>query len=158
MCGIYGLINLNQQSARDATAVVKKGVELLKHRGPDEHGVETVDTICFGHARLSIIDLEGGHQPMWSYDKRGIIIYNGEVYNFPEMRQELEKLGYTFNTRSDTEVVLNAFLDWGTNCIDKFNGMFAFAAVDFKRKKALKPWNLVFLEECIRSHHDSLPS
>ena len=137
MCGIYGIINLNQQSARDATTVVKKGVELLKHRGPDEHGVETIDPVCFGHARLSIIDLEGGHQPMWSYDKRGIIIYNGEVYNFPDIRQELEKLGYIFNTRSDTEVVLNAFLEWGSDCVNHFRGMFAFAAVDFRRKRAL---------------------
>lgn len=137
MCGIFGFINVNRQPAQDNAGMVKKGVELLSHRGPDESGIETSETVCFGHARLSIIDLAGGHQPMWSYDRKGLISYNGEVYNFPEIRSELEKLGYTFTTRSDTEVVLNAFLEWGAECVKHLRGMFAFAAVDFSKKKAL---------------------
>ena len=137
MCGIFGLVNLKCQSAVESTELVKKGVELLRHRGPDEHGVESADTVCFGHARLSIIDLAGGHQPMWSHDRSGIISYNGEVYNYLDIKQKLEKLGYKFNTRSDTEVVLNAFLEWGADCVNHLRGMFAFAAVDLKNKKAL---------------------
>ncbi len=137
MCGIYGVISLNQQPIQDINAIVERGVELLKHRGPDEYGVEAKDTVCFGHARLSIIDIEGGHQPMWDSNKHGMITYNGEIYNFLEIQRELKKLGYIFNTRSDTEVVLNAFLEWGADCVNHFRGMFAFVAVDFRKNKVI---------------------
>ena len=137
MCGIFGVINLNQRPAGRFSDTAKDGVELLRHRGPDESGVETVDPVCFGHARLSIIDLESGHQPMRDSNRRGLISYNGEVYNFPDIRRELEGKGYRFNTYSDTEVVLNSYLEWGPDCVKHFRGMFAFAAVDFKKNKAI---------------------
>ena len=137
MCGIFGIIALGQCLDSSDNAIVKKGVELLTHRGPDDCGIVAGDRICFGHTRLSIIDLAGGCQPMASYDKNGLISYNGEVYNFAAIKQELEKDGYRFNTRSDTEVVLNSFLKWGTECVDHFRGMFAFAAVDLKKKKVM---------------------
>ncbi len=137
MCGIFGVCNLDGKPAGEWIDSVQKGVELLRHRGPDEFGVEVVESVCFGQARLSIIDLAGGHQPMYSADRRGMITYNGEVYNFPEIRDELKKLGCTFKTRSDTEVVLNAFLAWGSECVHRFRGMFAFAAMDFEKKKVL---------------------
>ncbi len=139
MCGIYGIINIGhyRQPAEHFKETVKTGVNLLKHRGPDDTGIETFDMGCLGHARFAIIDIAGGHQPMWSYDRRGLISYNGEVYNFTNIRQELEKLGHTFSTHSDTKVVLNAYLEWGADCINKFNGMFAFTVVDLNKKKVL---------------------
>lgn len=137
MCGIFGVINLNSQPADGLRGTVENGIRLLRHRGPDEQGIESRGGVCFGHARLSIIDLESGHQPMSNYDKSGLIVYNGEVYNFPEIRSILEKRGYTFLTRSDTEVVLNAYLEWGPGCLSHFRGMFAFAAVDFKKRRVL---------------------
>lgn len=108
----------------------------MRHRGPDASGVTASGSICFGHARLSIIDLLGGSQPMESEDGQGLICYNGEVYNFRELREELKKRGRHFLTRSDTEVILNAYLEWGEDCVHRFRGMFAFAAVDFDRDTA----------------------
>jgi len=137
MCGIFGVCTLDQRTAEGYTGLVEKGVGLLRHRGPDDHGVVVSGTACFGHSRLSIIDLEGGHQPMWSTDKKGLISYNGEVYNFIELKQALLERGYTFSTRSDTEVVLNAYLEWGTDCVSHFRGMFAFAALDLEKGKVI---------------------
>ncbi|MBN1292798.1 MAG: asparagine synthase (glutamine-hydrolyzing) [Candidatus Latescibacteria bacterium] len=137
MCGIFGMCLLDGKSSDTVTGQVKKGVELLRHRGPDEFGIEARESVCFGHARLSIIDLEGGHQPMWDITKKGMVCYNGEVYNFREIRHELEKLGYRFASRSDTEVVLNAYLEWGAECVTRFRGMFAFAVFDVKKKTVL---------------------
>jgi asparagine synthase (glutamine-hydrolysing) len=129
MCGIFGSIRLDTTTNSDAPLVLE-GVELLKHRGPDGLGVETRGPVCFGHTRLSIIDPSGGHQPMVSNDGRGAITYNGEVYNYRDVRSELETLGYRFDTRSDTEVLLYAYLEWGRWCLEKFRGMFAFAVAD----------------------------
>ena len=89
-----------------------------------------------GHLRLSIIDLsENGHQPMSDSNKIFYIIFNGEIYNFQEIKTELEEIGYTFKSLTDTEVVLNSFIEWGESCLDKFNGMFAFAIYDSKNKR-----------------------
>lgn len=136
MCGIFGAIKLDDSPNLEETKV-SEGVRLLKHRGPDGFGVSTTGAVSFGHTRLSIIDLALGHQPMQDAKEYGLITYNGEVYNFREVRKRLEKEGLKFNTNSDTEVVLNAFLYWGEACLDHFRGMFAFACLDRKKKKVL---------------------
>lgn len=136
MCGIFGSIHLTNRSSSDRD-IVAHGVQSLAHRGPDDFGVETNGQCCFGHSRLSIIDLDSGHQPMYSSDRRGLICYNGEVYNFRELRVELEALGFVFITHSDTEVILNAYLAWGSDCLKRFRGMYAFAALDSRTMKVL---------------------
>ncbi|NJE42902.1 asparagine synthase (glutamine-hydrolyzing) [Thermococcus sp. GR6] len=126
MCGINGF------SWSDVT-FVKKMNQAIHHRGPDDEGVYVDENVSLGHVRLSIIDLSPkGHQPM-KYEKNGKevwIVYNGEIYNFQEIRTELEQRGYTFNSNTDTEIILAAYLEWGTNCVEKFNGMWAFAIYD----------------------------
>jgi asparagine synthase (glutamine-hydrolysing) len=106
--------------------------DVLAHRGPDGSGVWTGPGVGFGHRRLSIIDLEGGAQPMRSADGALVITYNGEIYNFREVNAELEQLGHAFATHSDTEVILAAWAQWGTACLERLNGMFAFALYDAK--------------------------
>lgn len=129
MCGIAGIFNLDGSPA-SALAAERMG-EALRHRGPDGEGVWTEGAISFAHRRLSIIDLSAhGHQPMQSADGRLIMTYNGEVYNFRELRTELEAKGYSFRSHTDSEVVLNAWHAWGENAVTRFNGMFAFAIWD----------------------------
>lgn len=137
MCGIFGSIALGRPITPADIAVVERGTQLLRHRGPDGGAVTTEGQVCFGHRRLSIVDLEGGHQPMWSVDRGGFIAYNGEVYNFTELERELSAAGRTFATRSDTEAVLSAYLEWGPDAVTKLRGMFAFAAVDLSRRQVL---------------------
>ena len=104
--------------------------DVLAHRGPDGSGVWTAPGVGLGHRRLSIIDLEGGAQPMLTPDRRIALTYNGEIYNFREVRAELEGRGHAFATNSDTEVILAAWRQWGPDCLSRFNGMFAFALYD----------------------------
>ncbi|MDO8680068.1 MAG: hypothetical protein Q7R30_16210 [Acidobacteriota bacterium] len=137
MCGIFGLIDLEREITPEKTAIVEKGTALLKHRGPDGSAVLTTGQVCLGHRRLSIVDVAGGMQPMWSTDRRGVIAYNGEVYNFEAIEREMLGKGRTFSTRSDTEGVLNAYLTWGADAVCRLRGMFAFAAVDFERQEVL---------------------
>ncbi|HEV8620376.1 MAG TPA: asparagine synthase (glutamine-hydrolyzing), partial [Nitrospiraceae bacterium] len=106
------------------------------HRGPDDRGFAVFDNAALGISRLSIIDLATGHQPIANEAKTCWIVYNGEIYNFPALREELEKRGYRFRTRSDTEVVLHAYEEWGDDCVRRLRGMFAFAIYD--RKPSLK--------------------
>jgi asparagine synthase (glutamine-hydrolysing) len=129
MCGIAGLFHPDVPKPVDP-ARVKAMADALAHRGPDGSGVWTGPGVGFGHRRLSIIDLEGGVQPMLSADGRLALTYNGEIYNFREVRGELEALGHAFATHSDTEVILAAWAQWGTDCLARFNGMFAFALFD----------------------------
>lgn len=136
MCGIFGAINLDGSPRLEETQVAE-GVRLLKHRGPDGFGVSTIGAVSFGHTRLSIIDLALGQQPMKDAYDDGLITYNGEIYNFKKIKALLEKEGRRFLTNSDTEVVLNAFLQWGESSLDHFRGMFAFACLDKKKKKIL---------------------
>jgi len=132
MCGIYGIFNFNRAQVRADMLNCISGV--LRHRGPDSQGHYTKDNIGIGAVRLSIFDLsEKGNQPMFSSDKRYCIVYNGEVYNFIELREQL-KLKYKFISGTDTEVVLYSFLEWGQECLHKFNGMFSFAIFDTEHK------------------------
>jgi asparagine synthase (glutamine-hydrolysing) len=126
MCGIAGIFNINGSPI--SINILKKMTDAIKHRGPDSEGFWTGSFIGFGHRRLAILDLSPlGHQPMQNDDGNLIIIYNGEVYNYMNIRIELESLGYKFHSRTDTEVILKAYQHWGESCVNKFNGMFAFA-------------------------------
>ena len=129
MCGIAGIFRPQVPKPVDP-ARVRAMADSLAHRGPDGSGVWTAPGVGFGHRRLSIIDLEGGVQPMVSADGRLAITYNGEIYNFREVRAELEARGHAFRTDSDTEVILAAWGQWGEACLAHFNGMFAFALYD----------------------------
>src|SRR4030095_4373952 len=103
---------------------------MLTHRGPDESGLLMAPGVSFGHLRLSIVDLANGQQPMSTHDGRFWITYNGEVFNHVELRQELQRAGHVFQTRCDTEVLLNAYRHWGRACLERFNGQWAFAIWD----------------------------
>ena len=132
MCGLAGLVRLGTGGeAIDAERVVRAMCELQAHRGPDDHGVATVGRVCLGSRRLSIIDVStAGHMPMSDASGRWWIVYNGEIYNFAAIRNELIALGHSFRSRTDTEVVLHAFIEWGAASLDRFVGMFAFAICD----------------------------
>jgi asparagine synthase (glutamine-hydrolysing) len=135
MCGIAGIFQLNGQPVSPVD--LRKMTDAVTHRGPDGEGFYLDSFIGLGHRRLSIIDLSAlGHQPMQSTDEQVIISYNGEVYNFNELRKALEDLGHSFKSKTDTEVVLNAWIEWGADCVTRFNGMFAFAIWD-KRDHSL---------------------
>ncbi len=134
MCGITGIFDLNCQAV--SPVLLKNMTTAIAHRGPDDEGIYIDGCIGFGHRRLSIIDLTPtGHQPMVTPDKRYALTYNGEVYNFRELRAELQSLGHRFISTSDSEVVLHAYAEWGSACVDRFNGMFAFAVWDAVEKK-----------------------
>jgi asparagine synthase (glutamine-hydrolysing) len=133
MCGIAGLINLNGEAV--SPAILKKMTDAIAHRGPDGEGQWIEDNIGIGHRRLAIIDLSAaGHQPMITSDNRYVLSYNGEIYNYCEIRAELESLGYWFRSQTDSEVVLNALAHWGPDGLMKFNGMFGLAFWDRKEK------------------------
>jgi asparagine synthase (glutamine-hydrolysing) len=129
MCGIAGLFHPSVPKPVEP-ARVRAMADTLAHRGPDGSGVWTAPGVGLGHRRLSIIDLEGGVQPMLSADRRLALTYNGEIYNFGEVRAELEAKGHRFSTESDTEVILAGWRQWGPDCLSRFNGMFAFALYD----------------------------
>ncbi len=135
MCGITGILNIDREPI--SSTLLRKMTDAIIHRGPDGEGQYNDGYVGLGHRRLAIIDLSpAGHQPMISQDQETIITYNGEIYNFQEIRIQLESLGYQFHSRTDSEVVLNAWQEWGADCVLKFNGMFAFAIWD-RRKKTL---------------------
>ncbi len=135
MCGIAGAVE-QADPGRLTTAALDRMAAALKHRGPDDQGIQRAGQCGLAHRRLSIIDLSpGGHQPMAGRDGEHLIVFNGEIYNFPELRAELESMGETFRTRSDTEVLLAAYRVWGTDALSRLNGMFAFAIWDVPRQR-----------------------
>jgi len=136
MCGLAGVISLNGEPV--APPLLRAMTDAIKHRGPDDEGQWIEGSVGLGHRRLSIIDLSpAGHQPMVSANHRYVLSYNGEIYNFKELRSELEALGYWFRSKTDSEVVLNALDAWGVKALDRFNGMFALALWDRNTKKLL---------------------
>ncbi|MCK5230952.1 MAG: asparagine synthetase B, partial [Desulfobulbaceae bacterium] len=135
MCGITGFIHFKGHNKEAARSLVKRMADTLVHRGPDEEGFYVDDWAALGHRRLSIIDLSSGQQPMSTKDGRYQIIFNGEIYNFPEIRDVLQKKGHRFQTRSDTETILLAYAEWGEECVKKLNGMFAFAIWDKEKRQ-----------------------
>jgi len=140
MCGINGFVSLNNSIDFNIRDNVKSKLnqmnDLIAHRGPDSDGIYLRKPICFGFRRLSIIDLtDDANQPMVSGNGEIVIVFNGEIYNYIEIRKELIDKGYTFNTLSDTEVIINSYLEYGYNCVEKFNGMWAFAIYDFRKNR-----------------------
>ena len=124
MCGILGYSHVAKPLP---TGVLASALEALVHRGPDHQGTFCSERISLGATRLRILDLDGGDQPLFSPDRDVVVVFNGEIFNYPELRAELEGEGFGFETRCDTEVVLNAFLRWGGSCFSRLRGMFAIA-------------------------------
>ncbi len=133
MCGIAGIFDIHSTPER---SLIEKMARVMTHRGPDGEGYFMDATVALGHRRLSIIDLEGGKQPLCNEDKTVWITFNGEIYNFQRLRNELLDKGHRFNTHSDTEVIVHAYEEYGVKCLDRFRGMFAFAIWD-KRNNVL---------------------
>ncbi len=136
MCGIAGIFHIETAKPVDPERV-RQMTDAIAHRGPDGSGVWTALGVGLGHRRLSIIDLAGGAQPMASDDGRVVVSFNGEIYNFSELRRELEAAGYVFRTNSDTEVILHGWRHWGADCIARFHGFFVFALYDAKERQLL---------------------
>lgn len=132
MCGIAGIVA--RTGKLDPGRRIKEMTDAVRHRGPDGEGHWVDGRVALGHRRLAILDLSpAGHQPMASADGRHIVTYNGEIYNFVEVREELEALGHRFRSQSDTEVLLAAYAAWGTDCLSRLNGMWSFALYDRDR-------------------------
>lgn len=129
MCGISGFLHFDKEREASDT-LIKKMNGVLAHRGPDGEGFYLKKNIALGHRRLAIIDLNTGEQPMYSEDHKIVLVFNGEIYNYLELKEELILLGNTFTTTSDTEVIINAYRTWGVDCQNHFNGMWAFALWD----------------------------
>lgn len=135
MCGITGFITYPSHNKDTALARLRRMTDTLAHRGPDAEGFYVDEHAALGHRRLSIIDVSSGSQPMVTQDGALQIVFNGEIYNFPELRTELENLGHRFQTRSDTEVILLGYRQWGKAVVSRLNGMFAFAIWEKRERK-----------------------
>jgi asparagine synthase (glutamine-hydrolysing) len=133
MCGIAGYFNLKEDKPPDRE-LLGRMVNMIRHRGPDEFGAFIDNNCALGQARLSIIDLETGSQPLSNEDESLWITFNGEIFNYLELRDELEENGHRFKTRSDTEVIIHSYEQWGEDCLNRFNGQFAFAIYNNKEK------------------------
>jgi asparagine synthase (glutamine-hydrolysing) len=136
MCGIAGIVS-SQAEDRIDSSTVRRMCNAIIHRGPDDEGIHVEDGTGLGMRRLSIIDLSGGHQPVFNEDRSIWVVYNGEVYNFPELRPELESRGHRFSTHTDTEMIVHLYEEMGAQCVQKLRGMFAFALYDKKRRSLL---------------------
>jgi asparagine synthase (glutamine-hydrolysing) len=124
-----------RQAPADARATIERMTTALAHRGPDEYGYHIDERAALGHRRLSIIDLATGQQPMYNEDRSIAVVYNGEIYNFAEIRDRLVKAGHVFRTNSDTETIVHAYEEWGEGCVQRFRGMFAFAIRDIGKDR-----------------------
>src|SRR5947199_10461931 len=132
MCGIAGFLRLDggPADAREGTAMSDR----IRHRGPDGDGTFVAGPVALAHRRLAIIDPAGGQQPVFNEDRSLVIVYNGELYNFAELRAELEAKGHRFRTHCDTEVAVHAYEEWRERCVERMRGMFAFAIWDTKQR------------------------
>jgi asparagine synthase (glutamine-hydrolysing) len=135
MCGIAGFITKEKDAPiRSREILLDKMCKIITYRGPDEQGVVVKERAALGMRRLSIIDLKCGQQPIFTEDGNLAIVFNGEIYNFRELKKELESLGHRFKTNSDTETIVHAYEEFGTACVEKLRGMFAFAIWDFRKE------------------------
>src|SRR5688572_29594549 len=132
MCGIAGIARLHPNVV--AVEPLARMAAAIRHRGPDGYGFYAGSHVGFAHLRLSIVDVSGGAQPLTNEDGQIVVTYNGEVYNHPELRRELEARGHQFRTRSETEVLVHAYEEWGAQMLQRLNGQFAFAIHDARRK------------------------
>ncbi len=138
MCGIVGWISFSERLTNEAE-ILKTMAEQLVHRGPDAAGFWFSEHAALGHRRLVVVDPDGGKQPMVATNGRGnyAMVYNGELYNTEDIRQVLISKGYSFEGWSDTEVLLKAYIEWGEKCVQKLNGIFAFAIWDADKAKII---------------------
>lgn len=137
MCGITGWIGLDSKRSNDGEPVLHAMCERMKHRGPDSEGLWTEGEVALGMRRLSIIDLHTGQQPVYNEDRSVVVVMNGELYNFREVRADLEKRGHRFETNSDTEILPHLYEEFGESMLERINGMFAFALWDKTRRKLI---------------------
>jgi len=136
MCGIAGIVSTAADERIEA-ATIHRMCQAMVHRGPDDEGIFVKDGTGFGMRRLSIIDLAGGHQPVFNEDRSIWVVFNGEIYNFPQLRSELQSRGHRLSTHSDTEVIVHLYEEMGRDCVHQLRGMFAFALYDERRHKVL---------------------
>ena len=136
MCGIAGIV-ATEAGERIEAAAIRRMCQAMVHRGPDDEGIYVKDGVGFGMRRLSIIDLAGGHQPVFNEDRSVWVVYNGEIYNYPELREQLLSRGHRLSTNSDTEVIVHLYEEMGADCVQPLRGMFAFALYDERRRKLL---------------------
>jgi asparagine synthase (glutamine-hydrolysing) len=136
MCGISGIVNFNVTKPVDRR-LVERMTSAQAHRGPDDHGYFIEDNVGLGHRRLSIIDVSGGKQPIFNEDGSVVVVFNGEIYNYADLTPALSARGHQFKTKSDTETIVHAYEEYGTECMRDFRGMFAFAIWDRRRKRLL---------------------
>jgi len=136
MCGIAGAVWRDPQRAADG-ALLREMCDRIHHRGPDDSGVLLHGPAALGVKRLSIIDVAGGHQPIWNEDRTRAIVFNGEIYNYRELRPSLLACGHRFTTESDTEVILHLYEEEGAACVERLRGMFAFAILDLQTRSIL---------------------
>ena len=136
MCGICGKFNFDRRAPVERREL-EAMAGTIRHRGPDDEGYHLDGPVGLGFRRLSIIDLSGGHQPMSDKDETTWVVFNGEIYNFPELRKELEGFGHVFRTRSDTEVIVHGYKQWGDEVLNRLNGMFGLALWDARRRRLL---------------------
>jgi len=136
MCGICGQFNFGDQ-APVRRADIEAMTRSIAHRGPDDEGYFVAGPLGFGFRRLSIIDLSGGHQPMSDQEESVWVVFNGEIYNFPELKRELQSHGHVFRTNSDTEVIIHGYKQWGDEVLNRLNGMFGLAIWDVRQKRLL---------------------
>eukprot|EP00831_Metopus_contortus_P046237 TRINITY_DN3711_c0_g1_i9.p3 TRINITY_DN3711_c0_g1~~TRINITY_DN3711_c0_g1_i9.p3 ORF type:complete len:174 (+),score=20.53 TRINITY_DN3711_c0_g1_i9:67-588(+) len=136
MCGIAGIINFKENIVGQLD-ILKNMIKTLEKRGPDSEGVYITNNVLLGHRRLTVVDPKGGMQPMTKIidSKKYTVVYNGELYNTEDLRKDLIKLGFNFDSYSDTEVLLTAYIAYGKDCVNKFLGIFAFAILDESRKE-----------------------
>jgi asparagine synthase (glutamine-hydrolysing) len=134
MCGICGQFNFGSD-APVSSERIQAMTNSMVHRGPDDQGCYFSASLGLGFRRLSIIDLGGGHQPMSDQTKSVWVVFNGEIYNFPELKKELEDRGHVFRTRSDTEVIIHGYKQWGKDVLNHLNGMFGLAIWDEKLRQ-----------------------
>jgi asparagine synthase (glutamine-hydrolysing) len=135
MCGIAGFVDFAGHEPQAARARVERMAGTLSHRGPDEEGFFVYTHAALGHRRLAIIDVSSGQQPLAAYDRQVQIVFNGEIYNYLDVRAELQRAGHVFTTTSDTEVIVKAYGEWGEQCVDRLHGMFAFAIWDSRSRR-----------------------
>ena len=136
MCGIAGFIDV-ERSHDNAEWLIDCMCKVIRHRGPDDQGVWVGDGAALGMRRLSIIDLAGGHQPIFNEDQSVLVVFNGEIYNYLELQKELQERGHHFGTKSDTEAIVHAYEEYGDDCVKHLRGMFTFALWDRKRQRLL---------------------
>jgi asparagine synthase (glutamine-hydrolysing) len=132
MCGFAGIVNTDRNKPAEGRRI-KTMIDAITHRGPDDEGIEIIGNVGLGFRRLSIVDLSNGHQPLYDAAKRACIVFNGEIYNYVEIKNQLIQRGVSFHTNSDTEVLINAYLEFGLSFVNMLRGMFAFVIYDLKK-------------------------